>query len=114
MHRSTPAEYSEDTAHTVEVIREENENKEFGSFGFTLLYEKPPIVGTIVPGEERGRGSRARPQLRGKREGWWVYLNARKPYLHYILDYTLLFEVGATAAGCGSLELFPTEGTFCG
>ena len=69
MHRSTPAEYSEDTAHTVEVIREENENKEFGSFGFTLLYEKPPIVGTIVPGEERGRGSRARATVEGEEGG---------------------------------------------
>lgn len=49
-------EYSEDTAHTVEVIREENEHGELGSFGFTLLYEKPPIVGTIVPGELKGLG----------------------------------------------------------
>ena len=43
--------YSEDTAHTVEVQREVNEKGEFGSFGFTLLYERPPIVGTVVPGE---------------------------------------------------------------
>ena len=50
MHRSSPANYSLDTAHTIEVTREEDENGEFGSFGFTLLYEKPPIVGTIVPG----------------------------------------------------------------
>ncbi len=43
--------FSEDTAHTVEVTREVNERGELGSFGFTLNYEKPPIVGTIVPGE---------------------------------------------------------------
>lgn len=44
-------EYDQDTAHTVEVQRELDENGELGSFGFTLQYEKPPIVGTIVPGE---------------------------------------------------------------
>ena len=46
----TPVQYSLDTAHTIEVTREEDANGEFGSFGFTLLFEKPPIVGTIVPG----------------------------------------------------------------
>lgn len=45
------SDYSEDTAHTVEVQREVDENGEFGSFGFTLLYERPPIVGTVVPGQ---------------------------------------------------------------
>ena len=43
-------DYDEDTAHTVEVQREVNENGELGSFGFTLLYERPPIVRTVVPG----------------------------------------------------------------
>lgn len=43
-------DYDLDTAHTVEVQREVDENGELGSFGFTLLYEKPTIVGTIVPG----------------------------------------------------------------
>ena len=47
-------EYDLDTAHTVEVQREVDENGEMGSFGFTLNYEKPPIVGTIVPGESQG------------------------------------------------------------
>ena len=57
VHRPSAVEYSEDTAHTIEVIREEDESGEFGSFGFTLLYEKPPIVGTIVPGTgPRGGG----------------------------------------------------------
>ena len=58
-HGRLTLDYSEDTAHTVEVIREENEHGELGSFGFTLLYEKPPIVGTIVPGEliVKGLGS---------------------------------------------------------
>ena len=61
MHPSSPQgrgnfqtigfEYDPATAHTVEVHREVNDNGELGSFGFTLLYEKPPIVGTIVPGE---------------------------------------------------------------
>ena len=45
-------DYDEDTAHTVEVQREVNENGELGSFGFTLLYERPPIVRTVVPGEQ--------------------------------------------------------------
>lgn len=44
-------DYDRDTAHTVEVQREVEENGELGSFGFTLLYERPTIVGTIVPGE---------------------------------------------------------------
>lgn len=48
--RPSPLEYSLETAHTIEVSREEDENGEFGSFGFTLLNEKPPNVGTIVPG----------------------------------------------------------------
>ena len=43
--------YDPDTAHTVEVHREFDENGELGSFGFTLQYERPPLVGTIVPGE---------------------------------------------------------------
>ena len=50
MRTHSPVQYSLDTAHTIEVTREEDANGEFGSFGFTLLYEKPPIVGTIVPG----------------------------------------------------------------
>ncbi len=54
-NRSGPSlqntDYDLDTAHTVEVQREVDENGEMGSFGFTLNYEKPPIVGTIVPGE---------------------------------------------------------------
>lgn len=47
-------DYDLDTAHTVEVQREVDENGELGSFGFTLNYEKPPIVGTIVPGKGCG------------------------------------------------------------
>lgn len=50
MRRPSPVQYSPETAHTIEVSREEDENGDFGSFGFTLLYEKPPVVGTIVPG----------------------------------------------------------------
>lgn len=49
-------EYDPDSAHTVEVQREVNDRGELGSFGFTLLYERPPIVGTIVPGEYSCRG----------------------------------------------------------
>ena len=51
MHGRPPLDYSEESAHTIEVTREEDERGELGSFGFTLLYEKPPIVGTIVPGK---------------------------------------------------------------
>lgn len=50
-HQSTVVDYSEETARTVEVIREENERGDLGSFGFTLLYEKPSIIGSIVPGK---------------------------------------------------------------
>ena len=50
VRRPSPLQYSLDTAHTIEVTREEDENGDFGSFGFTLLYDNPPIVGTIVPG----------------------------------------------------------------
>lgn len=52
--RSPPTiqvDYLEQTAHSVEVRREVNESGEFGSFGFTLIQERPSIVGTIVPGE---------------------------------------------------------------
>ncbi len=48
---TTSYDYDQDTAHTVEVQREMDDNGQLGSFGFTLLYERPPIVGTIVPGE---------------------------------------------------------------
>ena len=44
-------EYDQDTAHTVEVQREVKDSGELGSFGFTLQDERPPKVGTIVPGE---------------------------------------------------------------
>ena len=50
MRTHSPVQYSLDTAHTIEVTRDEDASGEFGSFGFTLLFEKPPIVGTIVPG----------------------------------------------------------------
>ena len=49
--RPVALDYSEESARTVEVIREENDHGELGSFGFTLLYEKPSIIGSIVPGE---------------------------------------------------------------
>ncbi len=44
-------DFSEDTAHTIEVTREVNDRGERGSFGFNLNYEKPTVVGTVVPGE---------------------------------------------------------------
>ena len=49
-HLRPPLDYSEESVHTVEIIRE-NDQGELGSFGFTMLYQKPPIVGTVVPGE---------------------------------------------------------------
>ena len=48
-----PYDYDPDSAHTVEVLREVNEIGELGSFGFTLNDEKPPIVGTVVPGKSQ-------------------------------------------------------------
>ena len=36
-------------AHSVEIVREDDGKGKLGNFGLTLLYEKPPIVGTIVP-----------------------------------------------------------------
>lgn len=44
-------DYFADTARSVEVVREENDQGRLGSFGFTLVQEKPPQVGTVVPGE---------------------------------------------------------------
>ncbi len=49
--QSPRTEYLEQTAHSVEVRRETNEKGELGSYGFILVQERPPIVGTIVPGE---------------------------------------------------------------
>lgn len=44
-------DYFTDQARSVEVVREENEQGRLGSFGFILVQEKPPQVGTVVPGE---------------------------------------------------------------
>lgn len=44
-------DYFTDQARSVEVVREENDQGRLGSFGFTLVQEKPPQVGTVVPGE---------------------------------------------------------------
>lgn len=52
--RSLPLEYSEETARSIEVNREDSTSGRLGTFGFILHYEKPPIVGTIVPGECMG------------------------------------------------------------
>lgn len=46
---SSPVRLTRQTAHSVEIIREEDGKGQLGGFGFTLLYEKPPIVGTITP-----------------------------------------------------------------
>ncbi len=50
--QSPRAEYLEHTAHSVEVRRELNEKGELESYGFILAEERPPIVGTIVPGKQ--------------------------------------------------------------
>lgn len=47
----TQVAYLEQTAHSVEVRREVKENGKYGSFGFTLIQEKPSIVGTVVSGK---------------------------------------------------------------
>ena len=49
--QSPRTDYLEQTAHSVEVRRERNEKGELSSYGFILVQERPPIVGTIVPGE---------------------------------------------------------------
>ena len=49
--QTTNLEYDMDTAHSVEVHRDINERGQLGSFGFTLVHQKPPIVGSIVSGE---------------------------------------------------------------
>ena len=46
---SSPVRLTRQTAHSVEIIREDDGKGKLGGFGFTLLYEKPPIVGTITP-----------------------------------------------------------------
>ena len=46
---SSPVRLTRQTAHSVEIIREEDGKGKLGGFGFTLLYEKPPIVGTVTP-----------------------------------------------------------------
>lgn len=43
-------EFFADQARSVEIVREEKESGQLGSFGFTLVEEKPPEVGIVVPG----------------------------------------------------------------
>ena len=43
-------QYFEDNARSVELVREEGKDGQLGSFGFTLYQEKPPRIGTIIPG----------------------------------------------------------------
>ena len=38
------------TAHSVEIVREEGENGELESFGFTIKNGRPPVISSIVPG----------------------------------------------------------------
>ena len=43
----------EDTARNVEIVREENKDGQLGSFGFTLVQERPPRIGIVIPGTAR-------------------------------------------------------------
>lgn len=45
-------DFLEDSARSVELVREEGREGQLGSFGFTLVQEKPPRVGTVIPGKE--------------------------------------------------------------
>ena len=45
---SSPLDKS--TAHSVEIAREEGENGELESFGFTIKNGRPPVISSIVPG----------------------------------------------------------------
>ncbi len=40
----------EDSARSVEIVREENKDGQLGSFGFTIFQERPPRIGTVIPG----------------------------------------------------------------
>ena len=40
----------EDAARSVEIVREENKDGQLGSFGFAIFREKPPRIGTVIPG----------------------------------------------------------------
>ena len=44
-------DYLEDASRSVELVREEGRDGQLGSFGFTLIQEKPPRVGTVIPGK---------------------------------------------------------------
>lgn len=44
-------DYLENTARSVEIVREEGKDGQLGSFGFTLVHEKPARIGTVVPGK---------------------------------------------------------------
>ena len=43
-------DFLENTARSVEIVREEGKDGQLGSFGFTLVHEKPARIGTVVPG----------------------------------------------------------------
>ena len=43
------------TAHSVEIIREEGEDGNLESFGFTVWHDHPPVVGSVVPGSPADR-----------------------------------------------------------
>lgn len=47
---SDQIQYLEDSARSVELVREEGKDGQYSSFGFTLFQEKPPRIGAIVPG----------------------------------------------------------------
>lgn len=44
-------DYLEDASRSVELVREEGRDGQLASFGFTLVQDKPPRIGTVIPGE---------------------------------------------------------------
>ena len=58
INRSIPAlanRPERDTARSVEIIREENEDGQLENFGFTVWHDHPPVVGSVVPGSPADR-----------------------------------------------------------
>ena len=46
----TDLDYLKDTARSIEIVREITKDGGLGCFGFTLVHQRPPKVGTVVPG----------------------------------------------------------------
>lgn len=43
-------DFLEDSARSIELVREEGKDGQLGSFGFIIEQEKPPRIRSVVPG----------------------------------------------------------------